>query len=346
MAVSNDVEERVRKALRFECPDRPPIWEMIESAAVYERFAPGVPYPECAAATCEALGIDATYGCYPPAGQRVRGANNVLAGDTVWSTKPVFADLDALRSFRPSRLSEREMEERLLQEHEAQRRLYEPRTMFLPQNGGWGFLPGYDARTFEVISLAIIDDIGALARYWDHRMELGIVKNQIIARYQLAPVVQCCEDVAYKTALMVSPGVLRDHFFPRFKQVIAPLKQAGIKVIWHSDGNILPVLDDAVDCGIDGIDPLERTAGMDIKAIREKYGRKLILVGNVDSQVLTFGNEEQVRMAVRECMRSAGAGGGHFIQSDAGQIMPDVPVANVIAYIDEVRSSDAKGSSR
>ena len=76
---------------------------------------------------------------------------------------------------------------------------------------------------------------------------------------------------------------------------------------------------------------------MDIHAIRKKYGKKLILVGNVDSQTLTFGSEEEVKQAVRNCIVEGDAEGGHFIQSDAGQIMPDVPIENVIAYIDEVR---------
>ncbi len=341
MGVRKEVAERIDKALHFERPDRPPVWEMIESETVYEYFAPGVPYPECAKITCEKLGIDATYGCYPPARARVR-SGDIVSGETVWATGPVFRDMEELRSFKGPRPNEKIMEEMILADHEAMRSLYEPHTMYLPQNGGWGFLPGYDAQTFSVISMAIMEEIGALERYWEYRMEIGIITNTITAKHKLAPVIQCCEDVAYKTGLMVSPEILRKHFFPRFKQVIVPLKQAGIKVIWHSDGNIMPVLEDAIECGFDGIDPIERTAGMDIGEIRRKYGKKLILVGNVDSQILTFGNEEAVRKAVRECILAADAGGGHFVQSDAGQIMPDVPIGNVIAYIDEVRKFSFK----
>jgi hypothetical protein len=337
MPVDPEVAERIDKALRFGAPDRPPVWEMIESPEVYERFAPGVPFPECAGIACERLGIDATYGCYAPAAERAQHDGDVVSARTVWRTRPVFRTIEDLRSFRPPRLDEQTVEEAVLARHEQARRTYEPHTMYLPQNGGWGFLPGYDPQTFEVISIALAEEPGALERYWDFRMQVGILTNTVTARHRLAPAVQCCEDVAYKTGLMVSPRTLRTHFFPRFRRVIAPLKQAGIKVIWHSDGNVLPVLPDALDIGIDGIDPLERTAGMDIAEVRQAYGRRLILVGNVDSRVLTFGSEQEVRRAVRECIVSADAGGGHFVQSDAGQIMPDVPVRNVEAYIDEVR---------
>jgi len=119
-------------------------------------------------------------------------------------------------------------------------------------------------------------------------------------------------------------------------QVIAPLKAADIKVIWHSDGNVADVLDDAVACGFDGINPIDPSAGMDIAAIRARYP-DLLLVGNVDGmKTLPFGAEKDVREEVRRCIRATG-GRGHLLQCGCGQIMPDVPAENVIAYLDEAR---------
>jgi len=69
---------------------------------------------------------------------------------------------------------------------------------------------------------------------WDS-LQNAAVYDHFASRYRLAPVVQCCENVAYKTGLMISREMLQRHFFPRLKRVIAPLKAAGIKVIWHSD---------------------------------------------------------------------------------------------------------------
>jgi len=188
------------------------------------------------------------------------------------------------------------------------------------------------------MAMAMVEDVPAMERFWDARVAESLARNRITARHKLTPVIQCCDDVAYKTGLMVSPEILREHFFPRFAQVIAPLKEAGIKVIWHSDGNIMDVLDDAVEIGIDGIDPIERQAGMDIGVIRRKYPR-LILVGNVDSAALAFGTPDEVRADVRRCIRdAAGDGGGHLLQCDAGQVMPDATLENVTAYLDEAHS--------
>ena len=336
MHIDPAVVERITRAINFEQPDRVPIWESLQSQAAYDHFAPGVPFPRCAAIACEKLGIDATYGCMQAVVDERTDGNIVHAAQTAWCTAPAFASLDDLRSYDPPEVNERELEEQMLANHDAMSELYAPHTMYLPQNGGWGFLPGYDSQTFTVMATALAEDPQALERFWDHRAGRAAAVNSITARHRLAPVIQCCEDVACKTGLMVSPDLLREHFFPRFKCVIAPLVEAGIKVIWHSDGDITEVLDDAVEIGIDGINPVDPSAGMDLGAVRRRYGDKLILVGNVGtSHVLSRGTPEEVRADVRRCLREAGPNGGHLLQSGDGQVMPDAPLENILAYFDE-----------
>ena len=338
MRVRPDVIERIATTLAFREPDRVPIWESLQSAALYEHFAPGVPFPECAAVACERLGIDATYGCMEPAREGVRAGNAVHAALTVWRTEPRFRSLEELERYRPEPIDATEIEERLLAEHERRQALYAPNVLYLPQNGGFGFLPGYDTETFTVVATALAQDITLMERLWEHAVERAVVRNGVTARHRLAPVVQCCEDVAFKTGLMVSPDLLRRHFFPRLRQVIAPLKEAGIKVIWHSDGNVTELLDDALACGVDGINPVDVSSGMDIADIKRRYEGRLILVGNVGADhVLSRGTAEAVREDVRRSIREASPGGGHLLQSSDGQLMPDCPVENVIAYCDEAR---------
>lgn len=247
-AVDPAVVDRIEDAISFRQPDRIAVWESLQNKAVYRHFAPGVPFPECAAIACQKLGIDATYGCMEPAEDLdVVGRNDVVvAGGTVWYTQPKFRTPDDLRAWRPGKPDQRAIEERILQGHQEQAEIYAPHTMFLSQDGGWGFLTGHDTETWTIFALAISEDLPALERLWDSRMERAVIKNTVIAKHRLCPIVQCCEDIAYKTGLMVSPDLLREQFWPRFKQVIAPLKTAGIKVIWHSDGRITDALDDAV----------------------------------------------------------------------------------------------------
>ena len=333
------VVQRIERALNFEKPDRTPIWESLQHQGAYDHFAPGVPFPECAAIACARLGIDATYGCMAAvSGERTEGTN-VIAGQTLWCTAPRFRSLDDLRAYEPDGIGDSELEERILQWHHHEQEIYAPHVMILPQSGGWDFLPGYDTETFTVVALAMHQDLPALERFWDLRTGEAVRRNSVTAKHRLAPVIQCCVDVAYKNGLMVSPGLLRDHFFPRFKRIIAPLKNAGIKVIWHSDGNIMDVLDDALECGIDGIDPVDPSAGMSIREIRRLYGKKPILVGNVgQDHCLRFGSPDDVRRDVDRCIRESGCDGGLLLQSGDGQVMPDTPLENLIAYCDRARA--------
>jgi len=330
--------QRINDALNFKEADRVPIWEMLQHPGAFAHFAPGVPFPECAVIACTCLGIDATYGFYNvPADDAPPRGSLVAAAQTLWQTAPVFPTLDALVHWQPPALDEARLEEQLLAHYANMQQLCGTELLYLPQNGGFEFLPGYDTDTIMVFSEALSADMPALERFWDYQAEVARARNAVTARHHAAPVVQCCIDVAYNTGLMVSPALLHEHFFPRFRRVIEPLKHAGIKVIWHSDGDISSVLHEAIAIGIDGINPIDSGApGMDIAAIKQAYGQKLILVGNVGcNHVLRFGTPEEVRADVRRCISAASVGGGHLLQCGDGQIMPDCPLENVIAYMDE-----------
>lgn len=78
----------------------------------------------------------------------------------------------------------------------------------------------------------------------------------------------------------------------------------------HTDGNLWPIIDMIIDSGIDVLDPIEPIAGMDIGEVKEKYGRRIAVVGNVDcSYVLTFSSKEEVEEAVKETIAVSQAGG-------------------------------------
>ncbi|MEM1515833.1 MAG: hypothetical protein QXL85_08275 [Candidatus Bathyarchaeia archaeon] len=75
---------------------------------------------------------------------------------------------------------------------------------------------------------------------------------------------------------MVSPKFLFEEWLPRVKKVIAPIKRRGMKALFHSDGNIWSFIDNLIDAGFDGINPLEPIAGMSIGKVKAKYGDRLV----------------------------------------------------------------------
>jgi len=133
------------------------------------------------------------------------------------------------------------------------------------------------------------------------------------------------DDVGTQHAMLISPRHWRRFLKPRMAHFIAELKaiNPALKVAYHSDGNILPVLDLLVAAGFEGFNPLEPRCGMDVVTLRGKYGRKVLLIGGVcNTQILPHGSRREIEAHVRP-MLEMGRDGGLVL--GAASISGDVP---------------------
>jgi uroporphyrinogen decarboxylase len=135
------------------------------------------------------------------------------------------------------------------------------------------------------------------------------------------------EDLAWKQGPMFSPKMFRELFLPRMKKVAENIK---IPWIYHSDGNLMPILDDLLTLGMNGLANIEPNA-MDINELKKKYGRRVCLVGNIDLHyTLTQGTPEETEAEVKKRIQEVGKGGGYILASSnslAGYCKPE----NVLA---------------
>lgn len=140
------------------------------------------------------------------------------------------------------------------------------------------------------------------------------------------------DDLAYNSGPFFSPDLFRQWLKPSLREEIKSIKEfADVPIFFHSDGNINPILDDIVDLGIDGIHPLEKHAGMDIFSVKKRYGSKICLMGNVDTNhTLPFGTPEDVEKEVYELIENLSFDGG-FILRASNLLTSDIPVVNVLA---------------
>ena len=140
------------------------------------------------------------------------------------------------------------------------------------------------------------------------------------------------DDVAFKTGPFFSPAVFRDLVLPRYQRVAEKIT---IPWIVHSDGNVMPFVDDLIGLGIAGLHPIEKGA-MDIRAMKRGYGDRICLLGNVDLNILGLGTPEDVDRKVRDLIRDVGPGGGYIVTSGnslAGYLRPE----NVLALAEAVQ---------
>nr|MDO8098235.1 uroporphyrinogen decarboxylase family protein [Candidatus Njordarchaeota archaeon] len=150
-------------------------------------------------------------------------------------------------------------------------------------------------------------------------------------------VMMITDDYAFKHGPFFSPKLFSDAILPLLKTEVAAFKKQGIPVIHHSDGNVTTLLPLLVKSGIDGIHSIEPSAGMDIGKVKNEYGSRLTLVGNIDSGILlSFGTPKQVQEVVRETIARA-APHGSYILSSSNSLHYGCRLENIIAMLQSVK---------
>ena len=172
------------------------------------------------------------------------------------------------------------------------------------------------------LARAIADKVG------DHLTAVGVEE---IRRWSLQETgIIIYDDMGSNDGPMFRPESFEKVFLPAYRRMIKAYKNAGAKyVLLHSDGDINVVLDMLVDAGIDGLNPIERRAHMDVVALRKKYPR-LILTGAMDNtDTLVNGPAERIEAEAREII-DLGRDGGVIIGTHS--ISPEIPLEHFLAY--------------
>lgn len=124
------------------------------------------------------------------------------------------------------------------------------------------------------------------------------------------------DDIANNTGLLISPDMYRAQVYPSFKRLVREFKKMGLMVIKHTDGDLRAILAELVESGIDCLDPIDPLGNMDMKYMKQMYGDKIALKGNVDCvHTLVDGTLDDVERDVKRCILQGSVGGGHIISS-------------------------------
>jgi uroporphyrinogen decarboxylase len=153
----------------------------------------------------------------------------------------------------------------------------------------------------EHIAVMLYDDPALVQEMMDHVGDLIVaVLRKVLfqVRFDFAIL---WEDMAYKTASLISPRHVRQLMLPSYRRITDLLHQAGIDVIMlDSDGNVEELIPLWLEVGINYIYPMEVAAGMDVVKLRQQYGRNLIIGGGMDKRVLAAGDRRAIDAMVDE----------------------------------------------
>lgn len=148
------------------------------------------------------------------------------------------------------------------------------------------------------------------------------------------------DDVGAQSAMLMSPDLWRKFLKPRMANFVSSLKAINpdVKVAYHSDGNIYPIIPDLIEIGIDVLNPIQ-PGSMDPMLLKRQYGDRLSFWGSIDVQsTLPFGTPGDVRQEVM-CRASTLGKGGGLILAPTHHVQLDTPLENFWAMVNAVRDT-------
>jgi uroporphyrinogen decarboxylase len=329
--------ERVLRALRREEPDRIPHFEWIIDRKVRDALCPGATMEEFTVR----MGLDAILTA-PDFRKEPAGPNRVR---TEWGVTMEYGteehgvpvggpiasreDLDRYAPPDPRAPGRFASLERLVKRYKGRLAIgvHLNEVFSIPRN-----LMG-----FERFLEAFATDRDLVRRLVALSVDVNLELAREVARLG-ADFVFTGDDYASRQAPFVSPAMFRELLAPELRRFVSGVKAHGLPVIKHTDGNIRPILDLIVDSGIDCLDPIDPLAGLDIGDLKQRYGGRVALKGNVDcAHALTFGTEREVVEETRAVIRKAAAGGG-LILSSSNSIHSSVKPGNYLAMWNAIRT--------
>ncbi|NUP99281.1 MAG: hypothetical protein HUU35_05435 [Armatimonadetes bacterium] len=218
-------------------------------------------------------------------------------------------------------------------------------TVQIWQLGGVGLMGAHGVAGLELFSYVLHDDPSTVGAYLTAVAERHVELVHAVFRQldpelkpTMAPVAFVGDDIAYKNGPMFSLPMLREHFFPHLRRICDAYHEHGIWVMFHSDGDLNPLMDDFVAAGIDGLNPIERNANMDLAPLKERYGARLTFCGGVDiHRLMRHGSLEEVVAGTRQAILEAGCDGGYLCGSST-ELDDGLPPENVIAMLETIRT--------
>lgn len=144
------------------------------------------------------------------------------------------------------------------------------------------------------------------------------------------------DDWGQQHGLIMGADLWRKIFKKRLRILYDAVHAAGHPVSIHSCGDITEIIPDLIEIGVNMITPLQAEA-LDFRFLKKEYGRDLTFWGGISTQkTLPFGTPEDVRKEIRQTLKILGKGGG-YILAPSHELQKDVPLENMLAFIDEAQ---------
>ncbi|MBN1921766.1 MAG: hypothetical protein JW892_11005 [Anaerolineae bacterium] len=150
-----------------------------------------------------------------------------------------------------------------------------------------------------------------------------------------------CSDYCFNTGPFLRPSQFAEFIAPYLAQLIQAYRDMGFYTIKHTDGNIMPIIDQLVQANPHALHSLDPQAGVDIAEVKRRYGDRVCLIGNVNCGLLDTGTPEEIVASANYALEHGLPGGG-YIFSTSNCIYTGMPLASYELMLKVWRESEEK----
>jgi len=191
---------------------------------------------------------------------------------------------------------------------------------------GFLFMRLFYLRGFENMILDMVNEDPRLLKLIkileDYNMT--IVKNCI---KEGGDILWTGEDLGSQDRLMITPKYWRKYIKPSYKKLFGTARDAGLQIYLHSDGHILEIVDDLIECGVTILNPQIRANTLEglVKVCKGKVCINL----DLDRQLFPFATPQQIDEHIKKAIDLMWMKkGGLMLSAECG---PDVSLEKIEA---------------
>lgn len=168
-----------------------------------------------------------------------------------------------------------------------------------------------DGSSMVDLAVRLFEKADEVKRGLDNSVDRAIESGKI----QMDAGAECltmCADYCFNHGPFLSPRMFSEFVTPYLHRLIEGHRKNGAYVIKHTDGNIMPILDQLVSCRPHALHSIDPQAKVDLREVKRLAGDKVCLAGNVNCGLLQTGTDEEVRLDILRSLRDGMPGGGYI----------------------------------
>lgn len=169
--------------------------------------------------------------------------------------------------------------------------------------------------SMQEFSFRMVDDADGMKRQADDMVNAALQRAEKFAKHGGLDGWALCADYCLNTGPFMSPSQFSEFVTPYLAKLIAGYRSMGFYTIKHTDGNIMPILDQLVQANPHALHSIDPQAGVDIAEVKKLYGDRVCLIGNVNCGLLDTGTDEEVIESARYALKSGMPGGGYIFST-------------------------------